>query len=80
MTSDRVRIRVSVEEGHVVFERLNGAAPRNDGERRLRTEIKSLDAFEANVGTPYYLVQEAWGIEPQLVTFVDANGNELHPD
>ena len=80
MTSDRVRIRVSVEEGRVVFERLNGTAPRNDDLRKLRTEIKSLDAFEATVGTPHYLVQEAWGIEPELVTFVDPNGNELHPD
>lgn len=80
MASDRVKIRVSVEGGRVVFERLNGTAPRNDDQRKVRTEIKSLDAFEAKVGTPHYLVQEAWGIEPELVTFVDPNGNELHPD
>jgi hypothetical protein len=79
MTHNAVTIRVSVEGDHVVFERLTGMAPRNDDNRKLHTDIKSLDAFEANVGTPLHLVNEAWGIDPQSVTFVDPNGNELHP-
>ena len=80
MASDGVKIRVSVEGGRVVFERLTGTAPRNDAMRKLTTEIRSLDAFEAKVGNARHLVNEAWGIEPQLVTFVDVNGDELHPD
>lgn len=80
MATDGVRIRVSVEGDRVVFERLTGTAPRNNETRKLRTEIRSLDAFEAMWGKAYPLVQEAWGIEPRLVTFVDANGDALHPD
>jgi hypothetical protein len=79
MTHDTVTIRVSVEGDRVLLERLNGTAPRNDDKRKLHTDIKSLGAFEANVGTAHHLVNEAWGIDPQLVTFVDPNGNELHP-
>ena len=80
MSEDPVKIRVSIEGDRVVFERLTGTAPRDDDKRKLRTGIKSLDAFEANVGTAHHLVNEAWGIDPQLVTFVDVNGNELQPD
>lgn len=80
MASDEVKIRVSVEDDRVVFERLTGTASRRDDQRKLETDIKSLDAFRVMWGTAYYLVKETWGIEPQLVTFVDVNGNELHPD
>ena len=80
MSEGAVKIRVSVEGDQIVFERLTGTAPRDGDKRKLRTDIKSLDAFRANFGTAHYLVNEAWGIDPQLVTFVDANGNELHPD
>lgn len=80
MAGEAVKIRVSVEGDRVVFERLTGTAPRNDEMRKLTTEIRSLDAFEANVGNARHLVNEAWGIEPRVVTFVDVNGDELHPD
>jgi hypothetical protein len=79
MTDGAVTIRVSVEGDHVAFERLTGTSPRKGDKRKLHTEIKSLDAFEANVGTAHHLVSEVWGIDPHLVTFLDPNGNELHP-
>lgn len=79
MTHDIVLIRVSAEGDDVMFERLHGKAPRNDDKKKLHTEIKSLGAFESDVGTARHLVYEVWGIDPQLVTFVDPNGNELHP-
>jgi hypothetical protein len=80
MNDDTATIRVTQEGDEVVFERLTGSAPRNDAQRKLRTDFKKLDAFERQVGSARSLVTETWGLKPESIVFVDANGNELNPD